>query len=64
MENKYNLWIGCKKTLKNVLIVWGIPAVLVLINNAVDWIPNEYMKIATPILAFISYGIKNWINNK
>lgn len=60
----YSLWIGIKKTLKNVLIVWGIPALLVLINNAVDWIPREYMGVATPILAFISYAIKNWLKNK
>ncbi len=61
---KYNLWIGIKKTIKNVLIVWGIPALLVLINNAVDWIPSEYMKIATPILAVMSYGIKNYMKNR
>lgn len=61
---KYSKWIGFKKSIKNVLIVWGIPAVVLLIENWVDWIPNEYHKIAIPIVGFIAYFIKNYIKNK
>lgn len=60
----YNGWIGFKKSVKNVLIVWGIPAVVLLIENWVDWIPAEYHKVAIPIVAFIAYFIKNYIKNK
>jgi len=61
---KYILKIGLKKTLKNTLITFGIPAILYLLNNAVDFIePNVYLKIS-PVIAFMSYFIKNWIENR
>ena len=62
--SKYILKIGFLKTLKNTAIVFGIPAVLYFLNNAVDFIePTTYLKIS-PVIAFVSYFIKNWIENK
>ncbi len=61
---EYKIGVGIKKSIKNVLIVWGIPAVLLLLENWVDWIPNEYHKVAIPVVGLIAYFIKNYIKNK
>ncbi len=64
MAKKYILKIGLLKTLKNVLITFGVPAALYVLNNAADFIdPDVYLKIS-PAIAAISYFIKNWVENK
>jgi len=60
----YKLGIGVKKSIKNVLIVWGIPALILLIGEWQNWVPVDYHRIAAPIIGLLSYFIKNWIQNK
>lgn len=60
----YILKVGLWKTLKNTAITFGVPAVLFILNSAVDFIePETFLKIS-PIIAFISYFVKNWIANR
>jgi len=65
-DEKYSLWIGIIKSIKNVLITVGIPAVLVLANNYVEWLPKSWYSIGVPLISLVSYLIKNKIqyNNK
>lgn len=60
----YEIKIGCWKSIKNVAIVMGIPALILLLDNYTQWIPDEYHKFALPIIGLISYFVKNWIQNK
>ncbi|MHA1191945.1 MAG: hypothetical protein ACTSP9_06565 [Promethearchaeota archaeon] len=50
--------------MKNTAIVMGIPALVLLLDNWTQWIPEEYHKIALPIIGLIAYFIKNYIQNK
>ena len=52
---KYKFTTGVWKTIKNFLILWS-PAILALLAN----VPVEYGAIA----GFLSYLIKNYIENK
>jgi hypothetical protein len=54
-SDKYSVFIGVKKTLWNMLIMFA-PAILAFLAN----VPVEY----TPIASFIAYMIKNYVNNK
>jgi len=56
--------VGAKKSVKNVAIVWGIPALLVLVNGYAQWVPEEYHGPAAPIIGLIAYYIKNYLQNK
>jgi hypothetical protein len=60
----YSFQIGLWKSLKNTLIVIGVPAVLFLLDNWVNWFPDEYKTIGLPIFGFLSYLVKNYIENK
>lgn len=60
----YSVGIGIWKSIKNVGIVWGIPALILLIDNWTEWIPSNYHKAAIPIMGIIAYFIKNYIKNK
>jgi len=60
----YKLGIGVWKAVKNTAIVMGIPALVLLLDNWTQWIPEEYHKIALPIIGLIAYFIKNYIQNK
>ena len=67
MVNKkqpYSFLTGIKKSLKNVIVIAGIPAVVFLIDNWTEWIPNEYNAIAAPIIGFLAYLVKNYRENK
>lgn len=61
---KYKVKTGIWKSIKNVLIVWGIPAAVLLLDNYTEWIPYEQQKIAIPIIGLIAYFIKNYVQNK
>ncbi|MHA1383272.1 MAG: hypothetical protein ACTSR3_05905 [Candidatus Helarchaeota archaeon] len=61
---KYKVKIGIAKTLKNWAITWGIPIILVLVNNIGDWVPEKYIGLAATIAGAVSYFIKNYIQNK
>jgi hypothetical protein len=54
-NKKYSFLTGLKKTLKNVLIMFG-PAILAFLAN----VPAEYAVLA----GAVSYMIKNYIENK
>jgi len=64
MTKKYKVSIGAWKSIKNVLIVWGIPAVVLLVDNWTNWIPGEHHAKAIPIMGAIAYFVKNYIQNK
>jgi len=61
---EYKVSIGIWKSIKNVAIVMGIPALVLLLDNYTQWIPNEYNSLALPIIGLISYFVKNYIQNR
>ena len=61
---KYKLSIGLWKSLKNLAIVVGIPALVLFVDNWTQILPNEWNTIATPVMGFVAYFIKNWIHIK
>ena len=63
-STNYSFLIGLWKSLKNVLIVAGIPALILLIDNWTEWIPNAWNVWAAPLIGFIAYFVKNYIVNK
>jgi len=60
----YEIKTGIWKSIKNVAIVMGIPALILLLDNWIQWIPDEYHSIALPVIGLISYFVKNYIQNK
>lgn len=64
MAPKYSFKIGLVKSLKNLAIVVGIPALVLFIDSWTKIIPNEWNVYATPIMGFVSYLVKNYISNK
>ena len=58
-EKEYSIWIGLYKSLKNVLVTVGVPAVVYLINNAVEWVPIDYQPILLPLVSVVAYMVKN-----
>ena len=64
IKSGYSFGIGLWKSLKNTAIVIGIPMVLYVINNWQEWMPSRYNKYALPVFGFISYFVKNFIENK
>lgn len=63
-KQQYKIGIGLWKSLKNVLIVWGVPAVVLLIDNWTEWIPKSYHTAMVPIIGLIAYFVKNYTQNK
>jgi hypothetical protein len=64
LKNKYSAKIGLLKSLKNLVIVVGIPALILFIDNWSQIFPNEWNYWLTPVMGFISYFVKNYIENK
>lgn len=60
----YNKLTGLKKTLKNTGIMYGIPALLYIVESWADWIPSEYHAVAGLLAGSVAYAIKNWQANK
>lgn len=60
----YSFKIGAWKSVKNTAIVIGVPALIFLVDNWTEWIPAKYNSIALPIFGFLSYLVKNYIQNK
>ena len=60
----YSKIIGLKKTLKNVGVTFGLPALLYILNAYKDIVPDKYIVISAPIVAGACYFIKNYIENK
>lgn len=63
---EYSAWIGFLKALKNTAVTVGIPALVLLMDNYVNWMPKEWYPIAVPLISIASYMVKNRIefNNK
>jgi len=61
---KYSMGIGFIKSIKNVAITVGIPALVVLLNNYAEWLPKEYYSVAVPVISIVSYMVKNFVQNK
>ena len=64
VKNQYSAWVGIKKSIKNVLIVAGVPALLLFLENFVKVMPDEWNPIAAPIIGLIAYFIKNYVQNR
>lgn len=65
MAEKYSFGIGLWKTIKNVAIVVGIPALALLADNWVQIIPAEWnTTVVTAIIGGLAYLVKNWIENR
>lgn len=64
MAKTYKVSIGLIKSLKNVAITFGAPIVLVLLNNYTEWLPTNTAVSLAPFIGYISYFIKNYIENK
>ena len=63
-KQKYSLKIGLWKSLKNLAIVVGIPALVLFVNNWAQILPEEWHTFAAPIMGFVAYLVKNYIQNK
>ena len=63
-EGGYDPKVAAKKIAKNMGVMFGIPAVLFLIDNAAELIPPDMWPVLLPILSAISYGVKNYLENK
>lgn len=63
-DKKYKISIGIWKSLKNLAIIVGIPALVLFVDNWTSILPDEWNVIATPIMGFVAYFIKNWIENR
>ena len=64
MTQKYSVKIGVWKSIKNVLITVGIPAVLLLLDNYTQWVPNEYNAVSFPVISLVAYFVKNYLQNR
>jgi len=64
MTKKYKVGVGVIKSIKNVLIIWAIPALVLLVDNWTQWIPENYHTTAIPVIGLISYFIKNYLSNR
>lgn len=63
-EKKYSFKIGLQKSLKNVAIVVGIPTVVLFVNKWAEILPVEWHSWAAPIMGFVAYFVKNYVENK
>ena len=61
---KYSFKTGLLKTLKNTLVVVGVPALVLFVDNWTQIIPEEWNLYAVPIMGFVAYFVKNYIQNK
>jgi len=61
---KYSFKIGLSKSLKNVLWTYVLPAVVLLLSSYSEWLPSSTAVKAAPFIAFITYLIKNYVQNK
>lgn len=60
---KYKISTGLQKSFKNTAVTYILPAILVLTNSYADWMPFQYTIYVAPILGYIGYLIKNYIEN-
>jgi len=60
---EYSAVIGFQKTMKNIGVTFGLPALLFFLNSYNQWLPQDWVVIATPFIAGASYFLKNYIEN-
>jgi hypothetical protein len=63
-KKNYSFGLGIWKSLKNLGIIVGIPALALLIDNWAQIFPQEWNTWLAPVMGFIAYFVKNWIQNK
>lgn len=61
---KYDYKIGLQKTGKNVLIMFILPALLYVLSQTSELVPEEYLPVAIPLAGAVTYFVKNYIENK
>ena len=61
---KYSFKTGLWKSLKNLAIVVGIPALILFVDNWASIIPNAWNAYAAPIMGFLAYLVKNYVQLK
>jgi hypothetical protein len=61
---EYSVMTGLWKSLKNLAIIVGIPALVLFLDNWASIIPQEWNAIAAPIMGFVAYFVKNYIENR
>ena len=60
----YSKLKGVSKTAKNSIVMFGLPALLYVLNGANEWMPQEnYIKLA-PVIGMCLYYLKNYLENK
>ena len=61
---KYSIKVGLWKALKNLLVVVGIPSLILFVDNWTKIIPSEWNVYAVPVMGFVAYFVKNYLQNK
>ena len=63
-KQKYSLTIGAKKTLKNTVVMFVLPATLYLLSQIDVFVPEDALPVVVPIAGALSYLVKNYLENK
>ena len=64
ITEEYSFLIGLQKSIKNTFIVIGVPALIYLLSNANEWMPQEYEFVSKIMLGLGAYLVKNFKENK
>jgi len=64
MNFYYSKVEGLKRTLKNMGIMFALPAILYLLAQVNVIVPKQFLPIAIPIAGGLTYFVKNWFENK
>lgn len=63
-KQQYSPIIGLKKTGKNVLIMFVLPAILYILSQVTEFVPEEHLPWVLPLAGALSYFVKNYVENK
>jgi len=61
---EYSFTVGLKKSLKNILITYVLPATALLVANYAEWLPTETAVKVAPVIGFVSYLLANYMKNR
>ena len=62
--NNYSFKVGLIKSIKNVAIVVGLPALALFVDNWATIFPDEWNAYTAPIMGMVAYLVKNYIQNR